>query len=419
MNRSMEERYVIRSQIPSLTQKLLYNGEDLSLQREVILYQIINLPSESSNTYISKFKKASSFVHPGFQHILDTSIEENAIFIVLKHRSGKPILPQLKQQTWSFSRIISMISDLGVSMLDGMEEQITGYSVGVENLWLGDDDRLSIINYWEAGESKFIGPLGLCSLIIQLSSGSRQIPNPYIALDDYLLQLDRLQASLEQKSALIKLVRRAYHGQASLSSLVIGLQSLLHLTQTNVEKMDAPVTNVVPAAARRQAPQQAAIPTNLEILPPESDYEDEDEDEDEVKTPFYKRMGIVIPGLIIAAFLIWVLWPTSQTPKNPSPTDPANLSQTPVPQATTEPPQATASPDGAQIGDGEDTTIPNLIGMTQADAEKQAIGSGLHYNFILEVNTAAKDTVFKQDPAPDTKAKKGGKVTFWVSKGSS
>jgi hypothetical protein len=415
MNRSMEERYVIRSQIPSLTQKLLYYGEDLSLKREVILYRIVNLPNESVDEYISKFKKASSFVHPGFQHILDTSIEEHSIFIVLKHRSGKPILPQLKQQSWTFSRIISMISDLGVSMLDGMEAQITGYSVGVENLWLGDDNRLSIINYWEDGESKFTGPLGLCSLIIQLSSGSMQIPNPYIALDDYLLQIDRLQASTEQKSALIKLVRRAYHGQASLSSLVIGLQGLLHLTQTT-EKMDSPVTNAIPTASRRQT-QQATIPTNLEILPSESDYDDEDEDE--AKTPFYRRMGIVIPGLIVAAFLMWVLWPTSQTPKNPSETDPANQVQTPAPQATTVPPQATASPDRSQIGDGVDTTIPNLIGMTQADAENEAKASGLHYNYNLEINTAAKGTVFKQDPAPDTKAKKGDNVTFWVSKGSS
>jgi hypothetical protein len=410
----MEERYIIRSQIPSLSQKLLYYGEDLSLQREVILYRIVNLQNESVNEYIRKFKNASSFVHPGFQHILDTSIEEHSIFIVLKHRSGKPILPQLKQQSWTFSRIISMISDLGVSMLDGMEEQITGYSVGVENLWLGDDDRLSVINYWEDGDSKFTGPLGLCSLIIQLSSGSIQIPNPYTALDDYLLQIDRLQASSEQKGALIKLVRRAYHGQASLSSLVIGLQGLLHLTQSIIEKMDAPVTNLAPASSRRQAHKPAAIPANLEILPSEPDYEDEDEDE--VKTPFYKRMGVVIPGLIIAVFLVWVLWPSSQTPKKPSDTDPANFIQTPAPQTTTEPPQATASPDGPQIGDGVDTFIPNLIGMTQADAEKQAIASGLHYNYIVEINPEAKGTVFKQDPAPDTKAQKGDNVTFWVSK---
>jgi hypothetical protein len=419
MNRSMEERYVIRSQIPTLTKNLLYYGEDLSLQREVILYRIINLPGESIDEYISKFKRASSFVHPGFQHILDTSIEVPSIFIVLKHRSGKPILPLLKQQSWTFNRIISMISDLGVSMLDGMEEQITGYSVSVENLWLGEDDRLSIINYWEEGESKFIGPLGLCSLIIQLASGSLQIPNPYTALDDYVLQIDRLQASSEQKGALIKLVRRAYHGQASLSSLVIGLQGLLHLSQTNHEPIaiPAPVNDIIPAASRRQTHHEAAVPANMEILPTEADYEDED-DEDEVKAPFYKRMGIVIPGLIIAAFLIWVLWPTSQTTKQPSKTEPADRVTSPTPQASTEPPQATASPVNPQAGNGVDTTIPNLIGMTQADAEKQAIASGLHYDFKLEANTEVKGTVFKQDPAPDVKAKKGDNVTFWVSKGS-
>src|SRR5690349_21461692 len=139
MIQSMENRYVTRSQILALPTGSLYNGEDLALKREVTLYLIDNI----EDNYIRKFKKASAFTHEGFQHILDTAIDEHALFIVLKHRSGKPLIKQLKQQIWTFKRIITLISDLGVAMLDGMEEQITGFSVGAENLWLGEDDRLS------------------------------------------------------------------------------------------------------------------------------------------------------------------------------------------------------------------------------------------------------------------------------------
>jgi serine/threonine-protein kinase len=295
-----------------------------------------------------------------------------------------------------------------------MEEQITGFSVGVDNLWLNEDDRLSVINSWEDGPPIFTGPLGLCSLIIQLSSGSTQIPDPFTALDNYLLQIDLLQASAEQKSALIKLVRRAYYGQASLSSLVIGLQGLLHI-KNQFEKIQAvPVTEPVHAAipiSRNQAQQPAAIPYNLEIIPPETEIDEEEE----THVPFYKRKFAVVLGLIFAAFLIWMIWPSAQTPKNPvdSSPPPSNQSST-VPSAT---PVPTPTKDNSVIGPGQDTTVPNLVGMKRADAEQQAKSSGLHYEFFIEVHAESESgTVFKQDPAADTKAVKGDKVTFWVSK---
>jgi hypothetical protein len=379
-----------------------------------MLYVIENLEKETFVEYIRKFKKASSFVHVGFQHILDTSIEENSICIVLEHKSGSPLIQQLKQQEWTFPRIITLISDLGVSMLDGMEEQITGFSVGVDNLWLSEDDRLSFINFWEDGELPFTGPLGLCSLIIQLSSGSTQIPDPFTALDNYLLQFDLLQASTEQKSALIKLVRRAYHGQVSLSSLVIGLQGLLHI-KNQFEKIQAvPVTDPVPAAipiSRNQTQQPAAIPYNLEIIPPET----EDDEEEEINVPFYKRKISVVLGLIVAAFLIWMIWPSLQTPKKPADSSPAPSTQSSIPPSAT--PVPTPTNDNSVIGPGQDTTVPNLIGMKESEAGKKAISAGLHYNFHREVNAKAESgTVFKQVPPADTKAVQGDNVTFWVSK---
>jgi hypothetical protein len=416
MNRSMEERYVTQSQIQTLSKKQLFYGEDLSLKREVMLYIIDNLNNDNYDEYIRKFKKASSFVHAGFQHILDTSIEDRSIFIVLEHKSGKPLLQYLKKQDWVFNRIITLISDLGVSMLDGMEEQITGFSVGVDNLWLSEDDRLSFINFWEDGEPQFTGPLGLCSLIIQLSSGSTQIPDPFKALDSYLLQIDQLQASAEQKSALIKLVRRAYHGQASLSSLVIGLQGLLHIKPTieDIPSTTEPLPTAVPLTRVPVQPKPPAT-YNIEIIPPED--EDEDEDLEETRIPFYKRKTYVVLGVILVAFVIWMIWPSLQSSKKPSIVEPSPSIQASIAPTAVSTQLPTPSEDNSVVGPGEATTVPNLIGMTLDEAEKQAKKSGLHYDYYIEVHTETESgKVYKQDLPAETKAAQGDKVVFWISK---
>lgn len=417
MNRSMEERYVTHLEIQTLSKKRLYYGEDLSLQRVVMLYLIDGLDNDYYDDYIRKFKIASSFVHAGFQHILDTSIDDHSIFIVLEHKPGEPLLQCLKKKEWTFNQIITLISDLGVSMLDGMEEQITGFSVGADNLWLSEENRLSFINFWEDGQPQFTGPLGLCSLIIQLSSGSIQIPDPFKALDNYLLQIDHLQASAEQKIALIKLVRRAYHGQASLSSLVIGLQGLLHI-KSPIEDMPAFAAAIPapsPAPISRAPVQQPAAetPRTMEILPPD----DEDEDLEEVNIPFYKRKPIIVLGLFFAALLIWIIWPSGQNSKNPANSSPAPSTQSSLPPTAIATQQPTPSENNTVIGPGEATTVPNLIGMGLTDAENQVKASGLHYSYTIEINAEVPSgTVFKQDLVAGTPAVQGDTLIFWVSK---
>jgi hypothetical protein len=412
----MEERYVTQSQIQTFSKKQLFYGEDLSLKREVMLYLIDNLNNDNYDEYIRKFKKASSFVHAGFQHILDTSIEDNSIFIVLEHKSGKPLLQYLKNQDWVFNRIITLISDLGVSMLDGMEEQITGFSVAVDNLWLSEDDRLSFINFWEDGEPQFTGPLGLCSLIIQLSSGSTQIPDPFKALDSYLSQIDQLQASTEQKSALIKLVRRAYHGQASLSSLVIGLQGLLHIKPTTEDEPSTsePLPAAVPLT---RVPTQTKPPAiyNIEIIPPEE--EDEDEDLEETRIPFYKRKTYAVLGVILVAFIIWMIWPYLQSSKKPSNVEPTPSIQASVAPTSVATQLPTPSEDNSVVEPGVEVAIPNLIGMTLEQADKAVLHLRLHYGYHVEVHPeTASGTIFKQDIPPETKAAQGDKVIFWITK---
>jgi hypothetical protein len=414
MIRSMENRYVTRSQILALPTGALYNGEDLALKREVTLYIIDKIEGGLREEYLRKFKKASAFTHEGFQHILDTAIEEQSLFIVLQHRSGKPLIKQLRQQTWTFKRIITLISDLGVSILDGMEEQITGFSVGAENLWLGEDGRLSVINYWEEGESQTVGALGLCNLMIQLFSGLAQIPDPFKALDTYLFQIGHLQASSEQKEALIKLVSRIYQGQASLSTLVFGLQGLSNADKPAQEETFIPSAALnASSEAKPQKQQQSA--SHYSVL----DNATEDEDEEEAKVPLYKRKSLIVSGILLVCLLIYFMWPSHPPAKDPSLLDSAKPEQSATTGPAVESAQPTPASDNSGNSEGQDIIMPDLIGMTQADAEKKALASGLHYSYQLEAHSEPKDTVFKQDPEAGTKVVKGDKVTFWVSKGGS
>jgi hypothetical protein len=394
MNQSMEQRYVAHSQKFPLSKGFLYTGEDLSLHRKVILYTNENNEGTWNDAYIHKIRKASCLTHDGFQHILDTAFEESSLLIVLKHRPGKPLIQELNHRIWTFPQVISLVVDLGLSMLDAMEEQITSFSVTAENLWLGEDGRLSVINYWEDGEPQTQGAIGLCSLMIQLFSGSAEIPGFFEALDLHLDRIDLLLATTEQKQALVKLVSRVCQGQASLSSLNFSLRSLQQEHAPNGKDSGTPSAST----------HEVRTADNL----PDADAEDEE------KSTFPKKTIVGVSGLIITALLIWMLWPSSQPERQTSvPATTRPLQSTPDKQ-----PNPTTTNPSNDAGKGEEITMPNLIGMSQADAEKQALSFGLHYNYMLEDNPQSIGTVFKQNPDAGTKGTKGGNITFWVGKGS-
>jgi len=231
---------VNQTQILSLTNGLLYYGEDLILQRTVMLYNTAPIKGVPGEEYIRRLQKASSLIHDGFQHILDTSFEDHSIQIVLQRRLGKPLILELESQLWTFSSVISVVADLGVAMLEVMEERLATYSIGIENLWLNEEGKLSVINHWEEGNPQTRGASGLCTLLIQLFAGSDKSLGSVDAMDTYLntflSRLNPHQASKEQKDLLIQLVRRVNQGNASLSSLIYGLQGMRLRTNLSKQK---------------------------------------------------------------------------------------------------------------------------------------------------------------------------------------
>lgn len=423
MNRSMGERYVSQSPIIPLSQGFLYYGEDLSLKRKVILFTTENKENDAGDEYVRNFRKAASFTHDGFLHILDTGFDGQSVMVVLQNRPGKPLGQELKQRVWTFPQVIGLISDLGVSMLDAMEKQITGYSVSADNLWLNRDGRLSVINSWEDGPPQTQGAVGLCSLLIQLFSGTAEIPGRFEALDAHLSRTGLLEATAEQKDALVHLVRRVSQGQESLSSLVFGLRALpVGAPPAPVtERLAPPAAPVhIPAAApsdvREHKPKSAPPAAKAAALP------EDEEDDEEGKTPFYKKAIVGASAIIVAAFLVWMFWPTSKPDRQQTPgtIDSGKTTQeSPTPKASTQPkPTQTPPSPSPTVNVGDPITIPNLVGLTQADAEKQALAFGLRYTYNLETNSQPQGTVFKQDLAAGTPGTKGGSITFWVSKGN-
>ncbi|MBD0378946.1 PASTA domain-containing protein [Paenibacillus sedimenti] len=392
LDRRIGNRYVSNSLITTLHNGVLHNGEDLYLNRKIVIYSTELEEGQSADTYLHKFKRTSSFNHDGFLHILDTSFKDRTLLIILQQKPGHLLAEQLRSRLWTFDQIISLVTDLGVSMLDSMEEQVTGFSVSLENLWYGENGRISVINYWDEGAPQTQGVRGLCGLLVQLLSGKTEMVNPFEAMHTHLERIQIPSATMEQKDALIKLVKPASQGQASLSTLIFGLRKLQSISVIDEE----------------QPPLPSRSPIQNEPVP---------------KLRFYKRKSVGAAAFFVAAiFVIWILWPSfSKSDRQVSVTPsqsvkPAAVMPTPSPS----PEQATSSPKGS-VTDKEqnkEVIIPNLVGMVLADAEKQALADGLRYKYFLEAGTAPKGTVTKQDPAAGTKGMQGDTVTFWVSKGS-
>ncbi|UJF31690.1 PASTA domain-containing protein [Paenibacillus hexagrammi] len=424
MNNSMNNRYQEHQQILAHTNGTLYYGEDVSLRRTVLLYRTKSMNTPSVDEYIQRFGKTASFVHDSFHHILDTSRLADSLLIVLQFRQGKPLREQLNKPSRTFSSVVTMAAELGVAMLDALEEQITGYSIDVDNLWLSDDGKLSILTYWEDGLPHTQGAVGLCRLLVQLLSGSKPIPGPFEALHTHLERMEIASAKLEQKDALVKLIKRVCQGQASLSAMVFELRGLL--SAGNV-KAEAP--SALNARSARVRTEVRSI-EQKEDLKLEEELEEEEEDmrseqsSHSSPSPRSNKAWLWSTGAVLALILlVWAIWPsdksqpvTATISTKPIPTPSHAASPTPNAQ-----PKQTAGSnraDGSGDSEPEETTIPNLVGLDQAAAEQAALSAGLHYNYLLEANDQENGSVFKQDPQPGSQAYKGDSITFWVSKGS-
>lgn len=404
MHNKMGTRYIPGSRIISLPQGALHDGEDLFLTRKVLLYNIKLGPGQIGADYMRTLHHKAAFIHDGFQHILDTSVEEDSVTIILQAKPGSLFSRRVHMKQWTFHQVIAMIADLGVSLLDALEERITGFSVAAENLWLDDHGKLSVINYWDEGDPQAQGAVGLCRLMIQLFNGAQPVKSAFEVMHTQLERAVISTASPEQKDALVKLVKLICQGQASLSSFVFGLRSF----QPSGLKEE-------PLRAAIQRPVRS--PGVHEVAEVEDDTDSEDETEYGSSNSRLRKAGIGAAAVLVVAIAGWILWPSSEK-ERPVVVTPAETS-TPAPPTNS--PSATPVPTksaGNANKQLEEIVVPNLVGQALADAEQQALAMGLHYNYVIEASNQPKGTVIRQDPLPGVKGMQGDNVTFWVSKES-
>lgn len=405
MHKKIGTRYVPATQIVALPHGTLHYGDDLFLTRKVLLYQIELLPGQIGEDYIRTLHHKAAFIHDGFQHILDTSVEEDSVTIILQAKPGSLFSNHVNKKEMSFHTIIAMIADLGVSLLDAMEERITGFTVGAENLWFDDHGKLSVINYWDKGDPQAQGAIGLCRLMIQLFTGAETITGTFEVMHTHLERTSIPSATYEQKLALIKLIKLVCQGHASLSSLIFGLRSL----PSSGQKQDVgPIHKQIQYQNPSKIQNRVVDEDEIDELAPAADKRSQ-------SLSALSKAGIgAIAILVVVLVTVWALWPSSKS---------ESVVVVPIPTATplaptNTPASSTTKPLGDSNKQAEEVAIPNLVGLSQADAEAQALAAGLHYNFLIEANDQPKGTVIKQDPLSGTKGLQGDNVTFWVSKGS-
>lgn len=403
MHNKMGTRYIPGTRIISLPQGTLHDGEDVFLTRKVLLYNIKLVHGQIGADYMRTLHHKAAFIHDGFQHILDTSVEEDSVTIILQAKPGALFSRLINKKPWTFHQIITMIADLGVSLLDALEERITGFSVAAENLWLDDHNKLTVINYWDEGDAQTQGAIGLCRLMLQLFSGTQPSTTPFEVIHTQLERTPIPSATPEQKAALIKLVKLICQGQASLSSFVFGLRSL----QPSSFK-EEPFAASIQRPSRSQKAQEVAYE--------EEEVEEEETEQNNTKSRL-RKVGIGASAVLVVVIAGWILWPSSEE-KQPVVNTPV---QTATPTPTSSPPTPTPVPT-KPVGDANtqpvEVEIPNLVGKTLADAQQQALDLRLRFQFFIEASSSPGGTVFKQDPQPGTKGFQGDSVTFWVSKES-
>ena len=175
MNDLNSQRYQFITKIKTYSQGKLFHGKDLSLHRNVLLYQLkTNLSAEES---LGLIRRVNGFNHPNFLHILDIGHSDQGVLAVLELRNGSILSEIIESSDYSFQKCLEMTIEVGKMVEMALEQGIRGFSISTDNLWLTDEQTLMGINYWATGEEKFRGALGLFHFLYQLLSKSIEIPD--------------------------------------------------------------------------------------------------------------------------------------------------------------------------------------------------------------------------------------------------
>ncbi|MCZ8521810.1 MULTISPECIES: Stk1 family PASTA domain-containing Ser/Thr kinase [Paenibacillus] len=449
---SFRSRYVLGQPILPMISGMLYGGKDLSLHREVLLYVVDSADDSLRQAAMARLQEVAPLSDNRFLHMLDVGMEKPYLFAVLKTFDGRPLIESLPGHGLTDREILSGVFELGRGLQDAMEEGVSGYAVDAANVWLCDDGRLKIINYWDKGQDSKKGAQGLARLLLQLLTRKEEPelgPPGERALRASLSSLNAVQ-----QAELIAMLRRTAVRQETLSSLVVHLGLLVKSPEalsSRASLHETPVYETVEAVraelGRREAPPRHVPPPSSApaAFPPEPDEEEEEAPAPKRawKTGLKLLLGAALVLTAGTAVFVWLVneapslpgMPGKQESAAPAPDTGAAVPSAPpatsvpagpdkgsgkAPEKPAEPPDKSSEGEGAAL-EGGSVETPNLIGLQQADAEakadKIAKETGLGYAFYRKPSEEPAGTVFDQTPKPGEAAPRGTKVIFYISRG--
>ncbi len=336
---------------------------------------------------------------------------------------------EMSRHGMSLTGCVRLVHELGAAMQKAEGEGISGFSVAADNIWLNDENQPVVLNYWERASGTRQGVKGLCGLLYQLVTGASSLP------EERPEREAALQGSLRglthrQTEAVLELMNKAASEDMPLPELLASLQNLKELVDggdtlsamTLIRRQEERFKAELPMEAD-EFRERRLIDRVEEIPSRDAMGESEEESAGGIRNSFgwiFKRLLIAggtfaVVAILAGAILIWLL--DSHKPNTvaqdpfagPTSASQHMLQQDAPKETLTSQPQ----PAGGQSSKG----APNLVGLSREEAEKAALAAGLHYQFFLEANEQASNTVFRQEPMADTTVAPGGSIKFWVSKG--
>ncbi|MDQ0915004.1 PASTA domain-containing protein [Paenibacillus sp. V4I5] len=436
---NIRNRYMLDQPLKRMANGQWLRGMDLTFKREVLLYTFHEIDDSLHQETLRWMRKASQMSDEHFMHILDAGSEDGTLFVVLQALTGSPLSDRLNDLDITGHKALTYVYELAKGIRETRRNRLLECSVDAENLWIEDNGRLRIMNYWTEGKNGRRGVPGLALLLYQLCAKT-DIPTSSISA--YSFDLNRSFADLSDvtRERAVALACRAYEGICTLADFQQELEVLLGISG---ERKIPLLTAAVPAYDRmlsRGLKRKSAVHESHDFVKPKTGAAGRKMSElSELFRRSYQLRNwhlysaaafgvlVLLLSLSLRPHLDQVNGSRPQTIPTPASTEvsvnrnetsetSASASAMPTQTAAPMPKPLDATVDGAE--QAKAGVVPDLLTHTREDAAKMAIASGLRYQFFLESNAAAKGVVFKQDLTPGTAVKNGDRITFWVSKGN-
>ena len=163
-------RYMLEQPIKELTNGLLLKGMDLIFKRSVLIYTFQVTDGLAHQEALRWMRKASQMSDEHFMHVLDAGSENGTLFAVLQGGTGRPLSERLLDLEITGRKALMYIHELAKGIREARRKRLPECSVDAENLWIEDNGRLRIINFWVEGRYGRRGVPGLALLLYQLSA---------------------------------------------------------------------------------------------------------------------------------------------------------------------------------------------------------------------------------------------------------